>query len=101
MAVARAAPLALVCALGHWLNPTLWIVSAEHVLPLLQSLRDLHSFDIETQVQYYSPLLVERTLTDGQSGSVIEEDQLKAFVNSADWNLGAISPSICPTSGFD
>ena len=58
------------------------------MLPLLQSLRDLHSFDIETQVQYYSPLLVERTLAGGQSGSIIEEDQLKAFVNSADWNLG-------------
>lgn len=61
----------------------------KHVLPLLQSLRDLHSFDVETQVQYYSPLLVERTPADGQSGSVIEEDQLKAFVNSADWNLAS------------
>lgn len=38
-------------------------------------------------MQYYAPLTITRSQTeDGQY--VIEEDQLKVFVNSAEWNLG-------------
>lgn len=49
-------------------------------------MRDLHEYDVETQIQYYAPLTVERELTD--EGAIIAEDQLKVFVNSAEWNLG-------------
>lgn len=59
---------------------------AGSIQPLLHSLQALHSFDIETQVQYYSPLSIEQEKTD--EGTIISEDQLKAFVNSAEWNLG-------------
>lgn len=60
--------------------------SIGHIYPLVRSLKDIHHFDVETQVQYYAPLAIERTMTD--EGAIIEEDQVKAFVNSADWNLG-------------
>ena len=49
-------------------------------------MKELHRFDVESQIQYFAPLAVQRTLAEG--GAIIEEDQLKAFVNSADWNLG-------------
>jgi len=56
-------------------------------VPLTSALHDLHRFDIETQVQYYAPLTIQRD--QGEDGFVIEEDQLKAFVNSAEWNLAS------------
>jgi len=67
-------------------NPISILRPTGHIFPLVQSLKDIHHFDIETQIQYYAPLAIERTLTD--EGAIIEEDQVKAFVNSADWNLG-------------
>lgn len=57
-----------------------------YISPLLNSLSKLHRFDVETQIQYFAPLLVERHVT--AEGAIIDEDQLKAFVNSAEWNLG-------------
>lgn len=91
------------------------LTCTEHILPLLTPLADLHDFTVETQIQHFAPLSFEperlevgsfvETIKldpygDGKSwieqpeglahlGTVIEEDQLKAFVNSADWPLGA------------
>ena len=59
---------------------------AGNINPLLRSLDPLHSFDVETQIQYYSPLSIDRIQTE--EGSIISEDSLKAFVNGAEWNLG-------------
>lgn len=46
----------------------------------------MHSFEIESQIQYFSPLTIEQT--SSADGTMVAEDQLKAFVNGAEWNLG-------------
>lgn len=56
-------------------------------MPLLTSLKELHNFDVETQVQHFAPLAIQKTVNE--QGTIFEEDQLKAFINGAEWNLGA------------
>lgn len=58
---------------------------AEHLRPLLNSLALLHNFSIETQVQYFAPLTI--SINEDGNGTAIDEDELRAFVNAADWNL--------------
>lgn len=60
--------------------------SLDYIYPLLGSLEDLHEYDVESQIQYYAPLNVQMEFKE--DGAIIAEDQLKAFVNSAEWNLG-------------
>lgn len=60
---------------------------------MLRSLSTLHSYDVETQVQYYAPLVVQREVV--HDVAYIAEDQLKVFVNSAEWNLGELLHETC------
>jgi hypothetical protein len=62
--------------------------AAEHILPLLRNFQGIHNFSIETQTQYYAPLAIDVRKTP--NGGVVHEDQLKAFINSAEWNLGEL-----------
>ncbi|ORY92751.1 phosphatidylinositol-glycan biosynthesis class S protein-domain-containing protein [Leucosporidium creatinivorum] len=65
-----------------------WEIQAllnRHLRPLLSSLAPLHTFEIETQIQYFAPLSIN--LGKDDDGIIIQEDDLRAFVNSADWNL--------------
>ncbi|POY74888.1 hypothetical protein BMF94_2161 [Rhodotorula taiwanensis] len=57
------------------------------VVPLLDSLAPLHNFTVETQVQYFAPLAIEVHRADGQEGTYVDEADLRAFVNNAEWNL--------------
>lgn len=52
----------------------------------MESLAPVHNFSIESSIKYYAPLSIAIAKED-PGGSVIEEDDLRAFVNSADWNL--------------
>ena len=56
--------------------------------PLLASLGPVHEFTVETQVQYFAPLAVELHRKDGEEGTYVDEADLRAFVNNAEWNLG-------------
>lgn len=58
------------------------------VAPLLASLAPVHEFTVETQVQYFAPLAVELHRKDGDEGAYVDEADLRAFVNNAEWNLG-------------
>jgi phosphatidylinositol glycan class S len=63
---------------------------ASHIYPTLTMLKGIHNFSIETQTQYYAPLDVD--VEKGADGGVIDESQLGAFVNAAEWNLGRPGP---------
>ncbi|GAA6024414.1 hypothetical protein JCM8202_004705 [Rhodotorula sphaerocarpa] len=71
-------------AILDWDAPTLVRSS---IGPLLESLAPLHNFTIETQVQYFAPLAVELHHKDDEAGAYVDEADLKAFVNNAEWNL--------------
>ncbi|GAA5906018.1 hypothetical protein JCM6882_003537 [Rhodosporidiobolus microsporus] len=60
-----------------------------HIRPFLSSLSPLHNFTIESQVQYFAPLAVNLHEEDEKEGAYVEEDDLRAFVNSAEWNLAS------------
>lgn len=67
--------------------------TADSVVPLLDSLAPLHNFTVETQVQYFAPLAIEVHRADGQEGTYVDEADLRAFVNNAEWNLGEAMPT--------
>lgn len=66
--------------------------------PILDPLRPLHNFTVETSLQYFAPLSIEarpacasdssNEIEEGSAGTIIEEDDLRAFVNSAKWKIG-------------
>lgn len=62
--------------------------TAGHLAPLLSSLAQLHTFEIETQIQYFAPLSVKLRRDEAEVGTAVLEEDLKAFVNTAGWNLG-------------
>jgi hypothetical protein len=67
------------------------LICSGYILPTLKQLRGLHNFTIESQVQFYGPLGFEpprATHSDGSEYYALGEDELKMFVNSADWSLG-------------
>jgi hypothetical protein len=49
----------------------------------------LHNFTIESQVQFHAPLAFEPSKRNisGQDVYVLDQDQLKVFINSAEWTL--------------
>ena len=62
-----------------------------HITPVLRRLSALHNFTIESQVHYYAPLAFEPltvTPPDGAQVHGLSLDDLKVFVNSAEWSLG-------------
>lgn len=65
---------------------------AGYLSPTLDQLSVVHNFSIETQVQYHAPLAFQPTLLAGAENSAqgLDPDQLKTFVNSAEWTLGKL-----------
>ncbi|KAG9104487.1 GPI transamidase component [Ceratobasidium sp. 370] len=61
----------------------------DYLKPTLDELGALHNFTVESQVQFYAPLTAEATPV--QDGYALNQEQLKIFVNSAEWTLCAIS----------
>ncbi|GAA5910726.1 GPI-anchor transamidase GPI17 [Sporobolomyces salmoneus] len=63
----------------------------QHFKPLLSSLSPLHNFTIESQVQYYSPLSINLLQDEASDSSTtwVQENDVKAFVNNAEWNLAS------------
>ncbi|GAA5989718.1 hypothetical protein JCM10908_000606 [Rhodotorula pacifica] len=72
---------------------------SDSAAPLLASLAPIHNFTVETQVQYFAPLAVELHHMDGEQGTYVEEADLRAFVNNAEWNL-ATSDTLDPVLQF-
>ncbi|OAG42224.1 hypothetical protein AYO21_03678 [Fonsecaea monophora] len=73
----------------------------DHIGPLVQALSSIADFEIQTQVQLYStlPPTIQPTRREGQNGTFLQQNELTAFVNSAEWPL---APSIGdgPTLNF-
>ncbi|KAH9823408.1 phosphatidylinositol-glycan biosynthesis class S protein [Melampsora americana] len=70
----------------------------DHLSPILTNLSPLHNFTFETQILHYSPLTSQPTelhqmsdhpKKEHQKLFIIEEDDLKAFINEADWSLAS------------
>ncbi|KAG8963152.1 GPI transamidase component [Tulasnella sp. 419] len=62
-----------------------------YIQPTLMELGVLHNFTIESQVQFHAPLAFSPHQAHGDSinGYVLDDDQLKVFVNSAEWSLAS------------
>lgn len=74
--------------------PSSWDIEralAEYMQPVLDVLRPIHNFTMDTQVQLYA--------TPGAQSEVLGKDDLPSFINAAEWPL---SPSIAgaPTINF-
>ncbi|OAP62229.1 hypothetical protein AYL99_04432 [Fonsecaea erecta] len=65
----------------------------DHIEPLVQALSSVADFEITTQVQLYStlPPTIQPVHREGHNGSFLQQNDLTAFVNSAEWPL---APSI-------
>lgn len=73
-----------------------------YLSPTLRKLNVLHNFTIESQVQFHAPLAFEPHPIPGPDATpqefVIGADNLKVFVNSAEWTLGKRLGRCLPTS---
>lgn len=74
--------------------PSSWDIDSaidEYMKPILDMLRPIHNFTIDTQVQLYA--------TPGVQSQVLSKEDLSSFINAAEWPL---SPSIggAPTVNF-
>ncbi|KAF3762178.1 hypothetical protein M406DRAFT_293816 [Cryphonectria parasitica EP155] len=75
-------------------TPSSWDIEKaidEYMQPVLDVLRPIHNFTIDTQVQLYA--------TPGVQSQALSKDDLSSFINAAEWPL---SPSIggAPTVNF-
>ncbi|KOS22500.1 GPI transamidase component PIG-S -like protein [Escovopsis weberi] len=75
-------------------QPNSWDIEAaldEYIKPVLDVLRPIHNFTIDTQVQLYA--------LPGVQSQVLSKEHLASFINAAEWPL---SPSIgkAPTINF-
>ena len=61
----------------------------ETIHPLLDVLSQVHNFTIESQVQYHAPLAFEPPQRQHAKNTYysLGEDELKVFINSAEWTL--------------
>ena len=86
-------------------RPSSWDVEAavqETLAPLLQAFTSISRFTVDTQVQIYatfSPTAPPPKYDESQKAWTLEEEDLSAFINTAEWPL---SPSIGagPTINF-
>ncbi|VDC00112.1 unnamed protein product [Peniophora sp. CBMAI 1063] len=63
-----------------------------HITPVLRRLSSLHNFTVESQVHFYAPLAFEPTTVsrpDDTNEHGLSLDDLKVFVNSAEWSLAS------------
>ncbi len=84
--------------------PSNWDIQGaleEHVLPLVRALSRVANFEVTSQVQLYAtlPPTVQPSGTEGQNGTLLQQNDLPAFVNAAEWPL---APSLGngPTLNF-
>ncbi|KAI0975138.1 phosphatidylinositol-glycan biosynthesis class S protein [Xylaria arbuscula] len=75
-------------------NPSSWDIESainEYMKPVLDMLKPIHNFTIDTQVQLYA--------IPGVQSQVLSKEDLSSFINAAEWPL---SPSIggAPTINF-
>jgi GPI-anchor transamidase subunit S len=84
--------------------PSSWDVQAalkEHMHPVVQALSSVADFELTTQVQLYAtlPPTVQPGHMEGQNGTFLQQNDLPAFVNAAEWPL---APSLGegPTLNF-
>ncbi|KAI1314083.1 phosphatidylinositol-glycan biosynthesis class S protein [Xylaria venustula] len=75
-------------------NPSSWDIDSainEYMKPVLDMLKPIHNFTIDTQVQLYA--------IPGVQSQVLSKEDLSSFINAAEWPL---SPSIggAPTINF-
>ncbi|KAG8771945.1 GPI transamidase component [Ceratobasidium sp. 428] len=67
-----------------------WLIEQaieDYLQPTMDELGVLHNFTLESQVQFYAPLTTEPAAV--QDGYALDQDQLKIFVNSAEWTLSS------------
>ncbi|KAI0318516.1 phosphatidylinositol-glycan biosynthesis class S protein-domain-containing protein [Amylostereum chailletii] len=64
---------------------------SRHMSPVLRRMSQLHNFTIESQVHFHSPLAFDPVLVSDGEGTAhgLVEDDLKVFVNSAEWSLAS------------
>lgn len=64
---------------------------SRHLSSLLHRVSALHNFTIESQVRYHAPLAFEphRVGLDNEGIYGLTQDDLKVFVNSAEWTLSS------------
>ncbi|EIN08399.1 hypothetical protein PUNSTDRAFT_103264 [Punctularia strigosozonata HHB-11173 SS5] len=59
----------------------------QHLEPILERLRPLHNFTIESQIRFHAPLAITpQPLVEGYG---INPEDLAVFVNSAEWTLSS------------
>ena len=72
-----------------------------HIQPLIQALSPVVRFEVTAQVQLYAmlPPTVQPAHTEGRNGTFLQQNDLTAFVNAAEWPL---APSLGdgPTLNF-
>ncbi|KAF8524289.1 phosphatidylinositol-glycan biosynthesis class S protein-domain-containing protein [Hysterangium stoloniferum] len=64
----------------------------QYLSPVLSQLTILHNFTIESQVQFHAPLAFdppEAVSPSGEPEFTLSEEELKIFINSADWTLAS------------
>ncbi|BGP15870.1 hypothetical protein JCM10213_005644 [Rhodosporidiobolus nylandii] len=62
---------------------------SSNLRPFLSSLAPLHNFTIESHVQFFAPLAIELHEDEAKEGVYLEEEDLRAFVNNAEWNMAS------------
>ncbi|KIX00508.1 uncharacterized protein Z518_10648 [Rhinocladiella mackenziei CBS 650.93] len=84
--------------------PSSWDVQEaleDHIQPLVQALSNTAKFEVTTQIQLYSSFSpsIRPATREGQDATFLEQKDLTAFVNAAEWPL---APSIGdgPTLNF-
>ncbi|KIJ36741.1 hypothetical protein M422DRAFT_179013, partial [Sphaerobolus stellatus SS14] len=69
-------------------------VIRRYISPVLSQLNLLYNFTVESQIQFHAPLAfdpLEIVTSKGDKSYVLGEEELKVFINSAEWTLGNFS----------
>lgn len=67
-----------------------------YIQPLLSSLSDAHEFDVDTSIQYFAPLAIPVARDTDTGGTIVQESDLRAFVNNAEWNMRKLTVQRLP-----
>lgn len=62
----------------------------DYLYPICGQFKQLHNFTIESQVQFHAPLAFDppsSISSTEETHYVLGEDELKIFINSAEWTL--------------
>jgi GPI-anchor transamidase subunit S len=65
----------------------------DYLSSVLSQLSTLHNFTVESQVQFHAPLAFDppRSLSaNNELQHILGDEELKMFINSADWTLGQL-----------